>query len=280
MRRSRLASGAWVRLLDSQVFALASHPGTWKRQCMAATLSVPGGALSGPAAAALHEFPGWKPGRIEVCTRHGTTHRSPFGDVRETRTVGRFVVVGGIRVVSPADCIVQVAPGRGRDGARDLIDEARKGRPHLLAELRDRHVALLHSRLPHMTDLGQALEWFGDGKAVARTALERQLADVFERIDVPSVVYEAAAPWLEGGEHRIDALIPEWKLIVEADGRAWHTRVADFERDRWRDACALAAGYATLRLTWHQLTRRRTWCRNIVVAIGHRSGQPACLTTT
>ena len=25
----------------------------------------------------------------------------------------------------------------------------------------------------------------------------------------------------------VDALVPTWRLIIEADGRRWHTRVAD-----------------------------------------------------
>jgi very-short-patch-repair endonuclease len=48
-------------------------------------------------------------------------------------------------------------------------------------------------------------------------------------------------------------LLPEHRLIVEADGRRWHTRVADFDRDRWRDNEATANGYRTLRFTWVHL---------------------------
>ena len=48
-----------------------------------------------------------------------------------------------------------------------------------------------------------------------------------------------------------------WALVIEADGRAWHTRVEDFERDRRRDAEAAAAGYLTLRFTHHQLTHEQ-----------------------
>ncbi|HET7719626.1 MAG TPA: hypothetical protein VFK43_06635, partial [Acidimicrobiales bacterium] len=114
-RRSRLGSGQWIRLLDSQIYALASHPGTWLRQCAAATLSVPASGVSGESAAALHGFRGFRRAAIEVVTRHGATHRSPFASVRESATVGRFVVLEGIRVVSPADCIVQLARSLDRD---------------------------------------------------------------------------------------------------------------------------------------------------------------------
>jgi very-short-patch-repair endonuclease len=51
-----------------------------------------------------------------------------------------------------------------------------------------------------------------------------------------------------------DAYIPAWRLIVEADGRRWHQRKADMERDRIRDNAAVANGYAVLRFTWRMLT--------------------------
>lgn len=270
MVRSRLGSGRWIRLLDSDVFALPSHPGTWHRQAMAATLSVPGSALSGPAAAALHGFEGWPRAHLEVCTRHGGTNRSAFATVRQTRTVGRLVVVDGIRAASAADCVVQLAPGLDVDGISRLIDVARQGRRSVLAELRDRHVALASSRMPGIADLGEALARRDDDVVAPRNDLERRARSLVAAVGPPSVEYEAMPPWLEPHQQRVDALIPPWRLVVEVDGRAWHTRLADFEHDRWRDAEALAHGYATLRLTWFQLVHRPTWCRNVLQAIAAR----------
>jgi hypothetical protein len=220
MVRSRLGSGRWIRLLDSDVLALPSHPGTWHRQAMAATLSVTASALSGPAGAALHGFDGWPRAHLEVCTRHGGTNRSPFATVRQTRTVGRLVVVDGIRVVSPADCVVQLAPGLGADGVSQLIDVARQGRRGVLAELRDRHVALASSRLPGIADLGEALSLRADDVEAPRNELERRARALVAAVGPPFVEYERMPPWLEPHQQRVDALIPNWRLIVEADGRA------------------------------------------------------------
>lgn len=44
----------------------------------------------------------------------------------------------------------------------------------------------------------------------------------------------------------VDAYIPRWRLTIEADGRRWHTRKADFERDRRRDNAAAAHGLVVL----------------------------------
>ena len=268
--RRREASGRWVRLAASEVFALPSHPGTWTRQCMAATLSVPASAVSGRAAAALLDFPGAKRSRIEVCTRHGTTHESPFADVRETSTVGRFTTVTGIRVVSPADCLVQLAALLDADALGALVDDVARSRRRVVPELRDRYVAIARSRLPGIGSLRTVLDARGPGSVPPASELERHLRRVLAAVRPPSVDYEATPPWLERGSGRVDALVPAWRLVVEGDGRDWHTRVADFERDRWRDTTALAYGYATARLTWHQLVYQTTWCRNSLVAIGAR----------
>lgn len=66
-----------------------------------------------------------------------------------------------------------------------------------------------------------------------------------------------------------------WRLVVEADGRRWHTRVADFERDRARDVEALRHGHVVARFTWSQLTRRPDECLAALLDIGATRAAPA-----
>ena len=49
---------------------------------------------------------------------------------------------------------------------------------------------------------------------------------------------------------------PEARLIVEADGRRWHTRIADLRRDRERDNQAARAGWQTLRFLHESIDGR------------------------
>lgn len=44
-------------------------------------------------------------------------------------------------------------------------------------------------------------------------------------------------------------LYPRERVIVEIDGRGYHSDRDSFERDRKRDAIMLAAGFVTVRIT-------------------------------
>jgi very-short-patch-repair endonuclease len=69
----------------------------------------------------------------------------------------------------------------------------------------------------------------------------------------PRIVRQAPFPWRSARPGRVDVLLPDHRLIIEADGRRWHARHADFDRDRWRDNEAVAHGHRVMRFTWVHL---------------------------
>lgn len=58
---------------------------------------------------------------------------------------------------------------------------------------------------------------------------------------------------LPGGRARHDVVHEHERVVVELDGRAYHSLAADRFRDLERDAEAAAAGYLTIRLGWGQV---------------------------
>jgi len=54
--------------------------------------------------------------------------------------------------------------------------------------------------------------------------------------------------------YEVDALCEDERLIVELDGWDFHQSRDSFESDRNRDADTLAAGVATVRITWNRMT--------------------------
>ena len=92
-----------------------------------------------------------------------------------------------------------------------------------------------------------------DGYVPPESELEALLADLLARLPGVRVERQARFPWRQDLPNRVDFLLPDHRLIVEADGRRWHTRVANFDNDRLRDNVALANGHGTMRFTWTHL---------------------------
>src|SRR5262245_11604741 len=103
----RLAAGHWLGL-DDAVHALPSHPGTWMRQAMAATLGERRTVLSGRSAAALHGFPDFRRSRLEITVPVGSHHVNRLAVVRQSDKV-ESTRVDGIAVVTPAQAAIEVA---------------------------------------------------------------------------------------------------------------------------------------------------------------------------
>src|SRR5690606_18316612 len=89
-------------------------------------------------------------------------------------------------------------------------------------------------------------------------------------VGLPSVQRQAPAPWSPGTGSMVDAFVPAWKLILEADGRRYHQRVADFERDRWRDAEAAVHGLHVMRFTHRRIRDDRSGIVDQLVRYGRR----------
>ena len=142
-----------------------------------------------------------------------------------------------------ADCVVQLAGLVGGDRLEAIVGDQAHAHRRFLDDLRDRYVGIAHSRLPGIGNLRAVLAAYGEGAVPPRNELEQRLRLLLSTVaNLPEVEFEATPPWYEPGEARVDALVRPWRLIVEADGRTWHTRVGDFERDRERDKPDDAAG--------------------------------------
>ena len=99
--------------------------------------------------------------------------------------------------------------------------------------------------------LDRALRAYAGEPPPTREEFERRAFEVFARAGLPRPQVNV---WL--GEHEVDFCWPDRRLIVEADSWEFHGTRAAFERDRRRDQQLRAEGWATVRITWRQLTER------------------------
>jgi very-short-patch-repair endonuclease len=54
----------------------------------------------------------------------------------------------------------------------------------------------------------------------------------------------------------VDVLFDEARVVVEIDGRAYHSDDVAFQRDRTRQNRLMRAGYLVLRFTWDDVVAR------------------------
>jgi very-short-patch-repair endonuclease len=64
---------------------------------------------------------------------------------------------------------------------------------------------------------------------------------------------------------RVDMLVDDW-LVIEVDGRAYHSSPEQFERDRHRDARLVALGYTVLRFSYLQVTTNWPFVERTILA--------------
>jgi very-short-patch-repair endonuclease len=245
----RLASRDWIRPVTA-VYALARSPGTWKRQCKIAELSVEGSAIAGLAAAALHQLDGFRPGRVELVGPANSFCTHPFATVHRY-SGAKLTVVEGIAVTTIAQTLFDV-PRRVKPWTVErAMDAALLERRLSTADLRERLTFYEGSRRPGLPRIRPlVLERLDDAWVPPESELEALMLSMLARLPgAPRVVRQASLPWRSARQGRVDALLPDHRLIVEADGRRWHARFRDFDRDRWRDNEAVAHGFRVMRFT-------------------------------
>ena len=135
------------------------------------------------------------------------------------------------------------------------LDDALGDRLVTVEQLQERYLELAPSRRRGFALMRRLIEARShDAFVPPSSALERLLYGVLDRPGMPRYQAQAPLPWAP--DKRVDAMLIDAPVIIEGDGRRWHTRVADFERDRERDRAAALHGYRTLRYTWTDLRRR------------------------
>lgn len=253
LQRARVQSGDWLEF-EGHVFALPQYPGTWHRQLKLAELGARDAAVACRAAAVLHELTGFRPGRPEICVPLTTRSRSSIAVVH--RFAGAAVTtVAGFRCTTLAQTLFDVAArGASPWAVERAMDDAIAGQRLRVPELDERLAALRGTRRHGLVLMRAFVEERRESGWVApESELAARAARVLARA-ASGWVRELPLPFRGPVGGRVDFALPAARIVVEADGRRWHTRVADFDRDRWRDNEAIAAGWRVLRFTWAHLT--------------------------
>ncbi len=261
-RRHLIESGRWDRLAHG-VLGLPGYRDSWNRQLWVAYLhSRSTGVVAGLSAGLRHglrtiDVTDGRP--VELLTPR-SSGRALEGTKRlrtDTLLPSEIVEIGGLPTTDPTRTIVDLAEvmriGRLEESAETFL-LTRRTTPEALAETHER----LRSPARPGVMMRRLLDVLGtDGTAVERSELERLLAVVLGASDLPSPRWEYPLPTTTDMRGFVDCCWPEVRLIVEADGRRWHDRRQQAEKDLARDHEAAELGYHTLRFRHSRLAYDR-----------------------
>ena len=265
--RHRLQSRQWVQL-DSTVLAVGGAPLTWRRQLWAAFLSRRDALVAGRSAAHLYGFPGVLPSRPELLLPFAGNSRSSLARIIRSR---HYDLIGhqpldGFEVTTRAETLYTLGLSNPPPSIERWVDAVMAERKLTAADFDPIFARLTNARVRGLTALRRiVLARDHDAYQPPTSELERLLYGLLSRDEMPG--YSRQIPF-ESADATVDAYIEAWQMIVEGDGRRWHTRKEDFERDRVRDNAALAAGFVVIRFTYRMLKSDPDGCVRTLLQAG------------
>lgn len=267
--RVRLESGEWWGL-DANVFALRSSGATWERKMQAAIVSRPIALAAGRSAGYLHHFPGFRPGRPEVLVPFQGNARSPLARIIRSRHFDRIATVriDGFPCTSIAETVLTLSLRESAQTIERVVDDRIAAGVLRIPDFDPILERLLEARQRGLPTLRRIVaERDSEAYQPPNTELERLLYQLLDRPELPENVRQLPINY-PTRTATVDAYIPQWRMIVEGDGRRWHTRKADFERDRQRDNAAAAAGLVVIRLSYQMLRHDTDGCLQTLIDVG------------
>lgn len=236
--------------LHRGVYAVGRPSVSPRGRMLAAVLACgPTAVLSHQSAAGLLELVSTTRVRADVTVPGPGHRRQKRIRVHRVRALARedLAVVDGIPTTSVARTLVDLAGELNAAAERRAVEQAdRSGRldpgavGRALGRARTRRGTGKLRRI--MADYSQPVP--------VRSELERRFLELILQAGLPRPRVNTRVAGLE-----VDFFWAQWRLVVELDGRAYHSDPRSFERDRVRDARLQRARCRVLRVTHRRMTR-------------------------
>jgi len=246
--------------LGCDVFALAGSVDTLDRRRWFGLLAAGSDArLTHESAAHLYRVDGIRRGLVVVTARH--PHHVAIAGVTlhqlDDLLPHHLASVDGWPTTTPARMLMDLAATTGWMRLATALEYVVVERLASFTAIRDVLSDVRRRGKPGVRKLASVLE-ARSGEPVAASDLERKLHDAVAIAGL-RIIRQHRLPWIrEPVEGVVDGAIPESRLILEADGRKWHARLAAMAKDRQRDRAAAAAGWQTLRWMYEDFSDLRS----------------------
>lgn len=229
-----------------------------------AVAALPRAVISHLTAGRIQEFPVEPPGDsdpVHVLVENGTNRRLDgvvLHRVRRLPDAADVVMLNGLPVTGPARTVVDLAAVVGPNRLRHIIETQVRDDNPSSADLIACFERVARQGVPGSGELRRQLHLLFGERPVTRSALEGALWRLMEANGIVGFESQFRPPWYDGLRGVVDFAHPGRRMVVEADGRRWHSREQEMAEDRRRDRLAARHGWVTMRFTWAEIQGRPT----------------------
>ena len=250
--------GTWVEASPG-VFTFDGTALSPRQQVLALVLSCGDeAAASHSTAAALRPIPGFvlDPELVHITVPYGRSPRAvgTAAIVHHTRAfpAEHREIIDSIPVTTVARTVFDLARITPPAKLERALDSALAARVVTLEQLRSTYLSLAGPGRSGVVLMRSLLEARGDGFVAPRSRLESRFLDIVRRFGLPEprreVDHGSGNAWNGRVEFTFDPAV-----LVEVDGRRWHTALTDIEHDHDRDNEFTATGRSVLRFRYTAL---------------------------
>jgi hypothetical protein len=251
----RLSSGAWVRVHPG-VYVVGGTPPSRLLDLWSAVLAAGDGAVvTHESAALLHGAERLPLRPITLTNPHGAHHHLEGVFVHQIDDLADHhrATWSSLPISTPGRAVVELGATQNADTIGRVADDLVRGGRTTYAAIGAVLAQVARRGKPGIDKVMLVLDERGDGFVPPASELERSLFAVLDAGGLPAPVRQLPLPG-RGPIHGIaDGGYLDAQIVLEADGRRWHARLAAAKRDRERDAQVVRAGWVPLRFTWEQI---------------------------
>ncbi len=256
-RIDRWLRSARIRTIGPGVYRVFESEGDmWL--ISAAVLSIKESAADMHTAASIHGLSIPRPGLPQIVVRRSGTNRSGLARVRQTGHLPTvdICVASGVRSLTVARTVCELVPIMSAGASERLVTRALSQTSLTESELMACDASLARRGRPGVQSRRQRLAPLLTGESVDLSALERLFLLKYQTTMFPLLAVQFRPPWFEGTDGIVDFRIEGYRILIELDGRAWHSsvdaRIADVRRDRRADR----HGWRVVRFSWDEVVHR------------------------
>jgi very-short-patch-repair endonuclease len=256
LRTRRLASGGWKGVLPG-VYVMPGAPDTFEQRLWIGWLAVgPQAMVSFEAAAQLTKIPNVLRNRVTLTVPHSGYQRIPGITIHQLSDVlpDHVTSIDGLKVTTVPRTIVDLAAVVQPSRLLRIVEDSKHAGLASYVEMGVCLKSVARRGKPGVRNMTRALGAFEDGKAAPNSQLETRLLEALRVGQLPPPVAQYPFPGRQFVTGCVDFAYVDAKLVLEADGRRWHTRIQDIARDHERDGDAAEQGWQTLRLLYEHIS--------------------------